>query len=369
MITKKKVLILTTTDNMIWQFLIPHIRHLQKAGNTVECACARTGFWFDDLKDKHGLYVHEIGFTRNPFSFKNIKGYKKLKKLVKATKYDLIHCHQPVGGVMGRKVGAACKVPVLYVAHGFHFYKGAPLTSKLYKLIETHYAKKTGALVTINDEDFQAAKKMKAKNVYKINGIGYDSSKVKDDKFDKDPLRKEIGITEKDFVVLNVAECNKNKNQEAIINAISMIDENVKLIMCGTGNLLEYYKHLAHTLGCEDKVEILGYRTDVPNILKLADAFIMASLREGLPVSVMEAMSNGLPIIASNIRGNRDLVEDRANGLLVDLNEPDGFLNALKELSQNKQLCKEMGQQSREKIQKFSIQEVLKQMEEIYISL
>ena len=78
MFTNKKVMMLATTDNMIWQFLLPHIKHLQENGNIVEVVCAKTGFWFDELKEKHNLIVHEINFARNPLKLSNFKAYKKL---------------------------------------------------------------------------------------------------------------------------------------------------------------------------------------------------------------------------------------------------------------------------------------------------
>jgi len=119
----KKVLVVTTTDNMIWQFLLPSIQMLKDEGATVECACNETGFWFEDIKERAKVDVHKIEFTRSPFSAKNIKGYKKLKALVKENSYDVIYCHQPIGGFMGRLIGKKFKLPVIYVAHGFHFFK------------------------------------------------------------------------------------------------------------------------------------------------------------------------------------------------------------------------------------------------------
>ena len=122
MFTGKKVLVVTTTDNMIWQFLLPHIKYLEECGNTVECACNETGFWFKEMEN-NGIKLHKVEFPRNPLSTKLLKSRKQLFSLVKENKYDLIICHQPVGGVMGRMAGHKFNIPVIYVAHGFHFYK------------------------------------------------------------------------------------------------------------------------------------------------------------------------------------------------------------------------------------------------------
>jgi len=372
MIINKKILFLTTTDNMIWQFLLPHIKHLQDAGNTVECACAKTGFWFDEMKEKYGLVVHETSFSRSPYKvLKNRRAFKKLKGIVKGGGFDLIHCHQPVGGVMGRKVGAKCKVPVLYTAHGFHFFKGAPFKYNLiYKRVEKRWAKKTDALVTMNEEDYIAAKAFKAKRVYKISGSGYDVAKNKDFKFDKLALQKEIGVSEDDCVVVSIGECIKRKNLAVLIKAVKKIeDSKVKLLICGKGKLLEKHKKLVAKLGLGDRVKMLGYRKDVRNILKLADIFIMSSKHEGLPMGMMEAMYEGLPIIASNVRGCCDLVERGKNGLLVVLNTSEAYADAIGRIAANKELRAEMGKHSKEMVKQFFIGNVLKEMEVIYDEL
>ena len=108
--TNKKIMLVATTDNMIWQFLIPHIKHLEEFGNTIECVCAKTGFWFDELQNKYGFTMHEMDFARNPIKPKNIKSYKALKKLQEERKFDLVYCQQPVGGLMGRLIGKKFKL-------------------------------------------------------------------------------------------------------------------------------------------------------------------------------------------------------------------------------------------------------------------
>ena len=211
MIKDKKIMMITTTDNMIWQFLLPHIKYLQEQGNIVECVCTKTGFWFDELKDKYGLTVHEIEFTRSPFSLKNRKGYKKLVELQKQEKYDLIYCQQPVGGLMGRLIAKKFKLPCIYTAHGFHFFKGNnPLKNFLFKSVEKYLAKYTTALITINEEDYQACKNWKAKYKYKINGIGYNDSKYPETK-QKSEARKDLNLTD-EFTIVTVAEFIKRKN-------------------------------------------------------------------------------------------------------------------------------------------------------------
>jgi glycosyltransferase involved in cell wall biosynthesis len=354
---------------MIWHFLMPHIKHLQDAGNVVECACPRRGFWFDDIKEKCGVVMHEIPFARSPYRFlQNRRAFKMLKKVVKDGGFDLIHCHQPLCGVMGRKVGAKFGIPVLYIAHGFHFFKGAPLKNHLiYKTVERRYAKKTDALVTINSEDYEAACKMKAKRTYKINGIGYERDRTNGIIFNKNELQAEIGLSDGDIVLISIGELNKNKNHKVIIDAVNRIEnEKIKYVICGQGPRLKEYKEFVEKRGLENKVKILGYRKDVRNILKLADILIMPSLREGLPITMIEAMYEGLPIISGDVRGCRDLVEHNANGLLVNLKEKTGFVKAIEILAADKELRLKMGIENKQRAKKLYLENVLVQMEKIY---
>jgi len=363
----KKVLVVTSTDNMISQFLIPHIQDMQKMGATVECACNKTGFFFDMLKNEYGFTMHRLDIPRRPFSFKIFKAKDELVKLIKDNKYDLIHCQQPVGGVLARMAGHECKVPVLYIAHGFHFFKGAPLQNKLlYKTVETAMAKKTDALVTMNEEDFLAAKKMRAKKVYKINGIGVDLNKYKNEKADEN-LRKELNIKDDDFVVLAVGELNENKNHRTLLSAFEQINnKKIKLIICGQGPLKHEFENLIREKKMEDRVSLLGYRKDITSIYNLANIFIMPSFREGLPRSMMEAMVNGIAVVCSNIRGCKDLIWDNEGGILVLPKDAAAMKNATLKLYEDKKLREKFGQRNKEFVKNFSLDVVLAQMREIY---
>lgn len=363
----KKVLVVCTTDNMIWQFLIPSINMMSEMGAEVHCACNETGFWFEELQTKNGLNMHKMPFERSPFKPSNLKAYKALKALVKEQKYDLIYCHQPVGGVMGRLVAKKFNIPVIYVAHGFHFYKGCPKKNLLFKWIETYCAKHTTALVTMNEEDYQASLKMKAKKKYKINGIGLDLSKYKKDKtFDRQKFRESLGLTQEDFVLLSVGELNENKNTLRLIDAVKGVDnENVKYLICGQGPLAEEYTKKIAELGLENQVKMLGFRKDIPEILSSVDCFMMPSYREGLSKAMMEAMAYGLPVVASKIRGNVDLLGDNEGGILVAPNDTNGFSEAIGTILNNQEETKLMANYNSNKIKDYAIDVVLQQLQKV----
>lgn len=372
MLKNRKIVVIATTDNMIWQFLIPHIKHLKELGNEVELVCAKTGFWFDELKDKYNFVVHDIEFTRNPISLRNLKGFKQLIKLQKEKNYDLVYCQQPVGGVMGRKLAKKFKIPCIYTAHGFHFFKGCPLVNKLvYKPIEKHYSRYTTALVTINEEDYLSAQKFHAKKVYKINGIGVDLStySVKES-FDRNKFREELGFDKDDFIVVSIGELNKNKNTFRLLEVIKNIkNEKIKYIICGQGPLKEDYVNYIKQNSLENRVKMLGFRKDIPEILSASDVFIMPSFREGLSKSMMEAMSIGLPVIASKIRGNVDLISNGENGFLCEVTNNKQYQEKIVELCQNKDLQKKFSIANKKKIKDYSIEAVSAQLDKIYEDL
>ena len=363
----KKVLVLATTDNMITQFLIPHMNHLQELGAKVECACSKTGKWFDQI-EKEGFICHDIKFARNPLRLVNIKGYNNLKKLQKEKGFDIIYCQQPVGGLMGRLLGRKFKKPVIYTSHGFHFYKGCSLKNKLlYKNAEKWLAKYTDVLITINDEDYEAAKKLKAKKVCKISGIGYDTSKFKDLDFDREVFKESLGVKKDEKIVLSVSEMIKRKNYETMIKVISNLRyENFKYLICGVGVLQESLKEKVKKLGLEDKVKFLGYRKDIAKIMAVSDVFLHCSFHEGLTMSIMEAMNCSLPVVCSNVRGNKDLIDNEKGGLLYDPCDVKGITEGVKKLLDDGVLRSQFGVYNKLSVKKYSIENVKKELENIY---
>lgn len=367
MFTNKKVLILCTTDNMVTQFLIPHIKHMQDNGNIVHVACNKSGPWFDQLQNEHKLKVYELPCKRNPLKLSNIKAYNILKKIVKAEGYDLIYCQQPVGGVLGRLIGKKYKIPVVYTAHGFFFYKGCKLKNKImYKTAEKFMAKYTDVLIVINDEDYQAALKMKKNNVFKISGIGYDSSKYKEEKRTRAEMRQQLNLKDDDFVVLTIAEFIKRKNYNTMLESIAKIKGNVKFLVCGTGEDMDLIKDKIKELDIEDRVVLLGYRRDINNILNASDCFFLASHQEGLTLSIIEALNFGLPVVTSDVRGNRDLVVNNLGGFICDHLDSTGFAEKLETLRDNIDLRKSFGEFNKKQAPKYSIDNVKSELDEVY---
>lgn len=361
----KKILFTATVMEHIKAFHIPYINWLSQNGYKVDIACNGA----DKITNIDNAY--NISITRTPYSLKNFKAFLKLKKIIKNNNYDIIHCHTPMGSVLTRLAAIKSRnkgTTVIYTAHGFHFFKGSSLKNwVLYYPVEKLLSNLTDILITINKEDYQLAKEnFKADEIKYIDGIGLDTEYFKNTKVNKKQKMSELKISKNKRIILSIGELNKNKNHESIIRAISKIkNDDFVYIICGKGKLKNYLLNLIDKLNIKDKVKLLGYRNDINEILQISDIYIHPSFREGLPVSVMEAMASGLPVIASKIRGNIDLIED--DECLFNpsnIEEINIIINDL--LKKDKNRLKEIGSCNKDKIKKYDIKNTLKEISEIY---
>ena len=292
---KKKVLFTATVILHIKSFHLPYIKWLKEQGYEVHVA-AKNDFINEPCIIPNCDNYYDVKFARFPFSKTNMKAYKQLKKLIQENNYDIIHCHTPVAGVLTRLAARKNKnITVIYTAHGFHFFKGAPLLNWLiYYPVERFFARYTDKLITINKEDYERAKQFKLRKngkVYYVPGVGIDLNKIENIKVDIKKKKAELGIQENTPVLLSVGELIKRKNHETVLKVLRQIkDKNFVYLICGRGVLMEHLQNLTKQLGLESKVKFLGFRKDIAEICKAADLFIFPSYQEGLPVALMEAM-------------------------------------------------------------------------------
>lgn len=324
-------------------------------------------------EEKYGVKLLHIDLERNPFSLKNFKAYKQLCNIIRENNIDCIHCNTPVGGVLGRLAGKKCGVKkVIYQAHGFHFYKGAPkLNWILYYTIEKWLAHYTDALITINQEDYELARNKfnlrKNGNVYFVPGVGIQLSQYHCNINIMEDLRSSIGIREKDIMLISAGDLVERKNYKLAIKSIAQANmSNLKYCICGRGPQLEELKDYSKKLGVESQIFFLGFRSDIKELLQVADIFLFTTKQEGLPRSMMEAMASGLPCIVSKVRGNIDLFESGQGGYLCGIESDLEFAEAIKKLAKNKELRKEFGDANLKRIQEFDISVVVDKMCDIY---
>jgi glycosyltransferase EpsD len=369
-----KILYVTTNSNTVNTFLIPHIKFLVEQGNEVAVAFNIVQEVSSELVSL-GCKIHQVDFQRNPLKKENVTAYKKVKEIVLKEGYEMIHVHTPVASFITR---LACRniknVQVLYTAHGFHFFKGAPkINWFLFYTLEKLAARWTDALITMNEEDYEAARKLKLRSgnsIFKVHGVGLDiNTFLPQTKENKERLRTEYGYDLSDFILIYVGELSYRKHQDLLIEAVNLLKgviPQLKLLLVGDGDLLMDYKVKARRLQVENQIQFLGYRKDVAQLMTVADMAISSSRQEGLPVNIMEAMATELPVIVTNCRGNRDLVGHGYNGFVIGEDSAFAFAEAIQKLYYSETMRKEFAKKSRELIQAYSIENVMNDMREVY---
>lgn len=371
----KKFLIVAHYSRFLVQFELNDVRLLQLMGFEVHYA---TNYQQEDMFSgaikiiqENGVILHQIDFVRSPYNIPaNIKAYRQLKNLMVKEKFSGVHCHTPMAGALARLAANATRTkPILYTAHGFHFYKGCPLKNKLiYQTAETFLARYTDAQITINREDFAAAQKFPLRGkAYYVPGIGVDVKKISSVQVDRATKREELGIPEDAFVFVSVGELNENKNHRTVIRAFAKTDmTNSYYLICGEGELKQEHLKLAEELGVSDRVRFLGFRTDVSEILRACDCFVFPSFREGLSVSLMEAMAAGLPCIASRIRGNVDLLPD--SRYLFESSDEAALCQLMCDIVDGVQVRQECTR-NKKTLEQYDVRNVSEQMKNIYTEL
>jgi glycosyltransferase involved in cell wall biosynthesis len=364
-----KILFVTTISNTINAFLIPHIRLLVEKGHQVDIACNITQMIKPELIEL-GCEIHNIEFQRSPLNKQNYSAYKKLKDLIRNKRYNIIHTHTPVASACVRLACRKMKnTSVIYTAHGFHFYNGAPLVNWLiYYPIERWLAKYTEVLLTINKEDYKRAKKsFKSCRVEYVPGVGLDIKKFNKVQINKLRKRKELNVPKDAFVIVSVGELNKNKNHETIINAIAKLNNpKIYYLICGIGPLEKHLINISTKLSLENNIKLLNFREDIAEICMASDIFAFPSYREGLGLSALEAMATGLPLVTSNVHGIVDYSINGVTGYSCDPKDVDCFAKNIKKLYTDVNIRKYFSENNIKKVLQYDLNEIEIYMKDIY---
>lgn len=372
----KKVLFIATVSGHIKMFHTPYLDLFKKNQWKVYVAAKWNG---DDksIISKYCDVMIDLPISRSPLSVSNIKSISILKKICEKEKFDIIHCHTPMGAVVARlaarKARKKYRTRVIYTAHGFHFYKGASIKNWiLFYPVELFLAKYTDTLITINKEDYEFAKKKFSKRINDIQyvpGVGIDVNKfdAKMSQKEKKNFRESIGLKKDDFVLTCIARLDKNKNQGFIIECMNeLVNEknNIHLLLIGPDEINGYYQKIASNYNLGKNIHFLGKRNDVSKLLEISNIVVSASKREGLPVNIMEAMVAHVPVVAMNCRGMKDLIQNDENGYIV--NTKYDFINRIKFIFENYDKLKKATQTSENVVKNYELKEVIKKYIKIY---
>lgn len=376
---KKKVLfVATVVKTHIMQFHLPYLKMFQDMGWETAVASRNDYENPEDCRIPYCDHFYDIPFDRLPLRRENLEAYRQLKALIDRENYDIVHCHTPVGAMIARLAARSARkrgTKVIYTAHGFHFFQGAPAKNwLLYYPAEWVLGPLTDVLITINREDYDRARKhIHARRIEYVPGVGVDTGRFRATAGLREDKRRELGFGPEDFLLLTVAEMTANKNHITVLNALAQMQgtpalEKTHYLIVGRGEQRPALEQAAKALGLEGRVHFLGYREDAAEIYRACDLFVFMPYREGLPVALMEAMSSGMAIVCTKIRGNADLVEDGISGQFCE-NDPAALASAIQALEADPERRAALGRGAEERAKDFDAASVHRQMKEIYLSV
>ncbi|MCI0455735.1 MAG: glycosyltransferase [Gemmataceae bacterium] len=369
------LLIVTTVPVTLRGFLLPFATHFRGLGWRVggmaqgisQCGeCSRT---LD--------HVWDVDWARNPLSPGNLAAARQVRDIVTREGYDLVHVHTPVAAFVTRfalrDLRRAGRVRVIYTAHGLHFYRGGPrLRCAIFRALERLAGRWTDYLVVINREDEEAGRQYRLAppgRVRYMPGIGVDTTLYRPEAVSEVEVaraRAEMGLSQTDRALLMIAEFIPRKRHADVLRAFAQLNRpDCCLALAGVGPLLEEMKALAAELGIADRVRFLGFRRDIPALVRAAAAVLLPSEQEGLPRSVMEALALGVPVIGSRIRGMTDLLE-QGGGLLVPVGEVGELARAMTRILDDPQEARALGEQGRRLMEAYDTQCIIALHEALY---
>ena len=371
-----RALFVTTVSLSVRGGLLPLARHFRQRGWEVD-AMARGIAECGDCSPNFDR-IWEIDWSRNPLAASHLRSAPKtVQRIARERRYDLVHVHTPVAAFVARyalrhlRRELGCRV--IYTAHGFHFHPGGgTLRNGVFSALEKMAAPWTDHLVTINRTDYDAALRLRLvppSRLHLMPGIGIDTGALNPESISQESvqqLRAEIGITPETPLFTMAAEFIERKRHRDLLAAFArMQNRTAHLALPGPGVLLPEMKELAGKLGIADRVHFLGFRRDVPVLLRASLASVLCSNQEGLPLAAMESLSLGVPVIGTNIRGTSDLLKGGA-GLLVEVGDAGAIARALDWAIENGEPVQRMGLLGRRQMSQYDVAAIISLHEKLY---
>jgi glycosyltransferase involved in cell wall biosynthesis len=371
-----RLLIATTVPLTLEAFLLPFAYHFRRRGWHVDGAASGISLSSACLEAFDSVW--EMGWCRAPMSPANLwRAGPQIRRLVEREQYDIVHVHTPVAAFITRwflgmnRHGTSPRV--IYTAHGFHFRaEGSPLRNSVFLALEKMAGKWTDYLVVINEEDLEAAERHKLVRpgcVRHMPGIGLDTqffSAGAAEEIGVKNTRSDLGLTESDVLFGMVARFDPGKRHTDAVRALAELQTpRFHVAFAGEGPTMPQVKALAATLGVENQVHLLGHCDDVRPLIGSSLATILPSEREGLSRSVMESLSMGVPVIGTDIRGIRDLVDSRT-GILVQVGDVSAIAQGMRWLTVHRDQARAMGERGKARMAKYDISNIIGLHEALY---
>lgn len=367
---RKLLLIANVSKEHVCKFHIPVIKHMKEAGWRVDVACRL------DKPVPECDNAYDLPCDRNPFKGGITESIKILKRVIQENGYDAILCNTVVGSIVGRVAAAPFRkkgLKVFYLNHGMHFFPGASLSRWMLGLpMEKMLACKTDVLITINSVDCATARKyLKIPVIEQIHGMGVDLRQFRNTVLtepERENLRMKIGIAPDDFVLSYVAEINENKNQLKLLEVLARVRRavpNAKLLLIGPEHDGGALRRDIEERRLQNSVIMLGWRNDVPVLLRLADVYVASSKSEGLGINLIEAMACDLPVVAFRNRGHSEIIHHQVNGFLVEQNDCEEMAAHVLRLHDSPELGRAIITKAQEDIQRFETDSTVQKLTEM----
>ena len=372
-----KLLIVSTVPGALEGFLLPFVEYFKTQNWQVE-GMAR------DVSHNQACVaafdrVWDVDWSRNPLSIQNLSATaSRIRELVIQGNYDLVHVHTPIAAFVTRYAlrnlrNLPKRSQLIYTAHGFHFYHGGNfIKNSIFLCLEKLAGAWTDYLITINRQDEAQAHKyqlLPSERIYYTAGIGVDTNYYHPDRVtaaDVAAIRAELKLSSSDTLLLCVAEFTPNKRHQDQIKALKQTARSdIHLAFAGDGDTNAQLQQLTTQLDLTQQVHFLGFRSDIPALIKASNATLLTSAREGLPRSVMEALCLETPVIGTKARGTQDLLSDGC-GLLVDVGDVAALAQSMIQIADYPEQAIAMGQKGRTKIADYDIKHIIKSYEDIY---
>ncbi len=324
---------------------------------------------FDSLGDlaeplpEQGIDVHLL--KRRPGV--DIRYIFKLASFLRQMETQILHLHNPTAFFYGTLAGKLARVPcIVYTEHGRDFsssWKVKFTNGILSRLVNKVVAvAEFGRRYLVADEGIAEQKTITIHNGIDAERFGAE--------YDANALRSELGLEKRQLVIGIVARLDPIKNHKALIKAMKKVADRLPeavLLVVGDGPLRRELESLSTALGLEARVRFLGARSDVPELMNLLDLFVLCSHSEGLSLTLIEASAAARPIVATDVGGNSEVVENKVNGLLVPADDPEALATAILALLQDKERLSVMGKAGRQKFEReFTLEGMVQAYEKLY---
>jgi len=334
------LLILESTIGGSFKHVLLLARHLPKDKYKVSVALShlRNSNSIEHARqlEEEGIKVYNIPMKRSISMLSDLTAFGKIIRLFKSESFHIVHTHSSKAGFLGRMASVFFNFKVVHTPHCFAFQEKEGWARYAFLLLERFAAMfceriiavSTGEYNLILDEHIASARKISLI----INAIDENEIVVSNE---IPALKNRLGILPQDKIILGVGRLAKQKDWVKFIEIAAKVlyrEKHVCFLIVGSGEESEYLYRLICKLGLEQKIILTGYVTEIYTMYSVADIFVITSLWEGLPYVILEAMMMKLPVVATNIPGNQDLITDRENGFLFEPDQNDDAVIILQKL-------------------------------------